>query len=349
MWANVADVQPLILAFAGPLTQLLHGTLDGDQLRSTGGEALKQAIWRDAFRLDLDGDLDMLPPTKLSAADCCCISSKSMYARTKTQLIKTHTIVYERDDALERLLAAAMAHLWIDELDTSDPCALAQTAILGGHMQLLCCLRDDYGVDLAAISHVDDHDSPLAMDWAAGHGYLDVVQLLRDAGCSGCSTEALDDAAFNGHLDVVQWLHRHRTEGGTSSGVDFAIAATHYDIATFLRSHCGLWISDRALYYSASMGSLGGVMYLDQECHASCGADVMDAAAANGHLHIVQYLHTHRSEGCTRKAMDDAASAGHLETVVWLHKHRDEGCTTDAMDAAAERGHLHVVEWLHAT
>ena len=44
------------------------------------------------------------------------------------------------------------------------------------------------------------------MDWAAGIGYLDIVQWSHFNRSEGCSSNAMAWASKKGHLDVVKWL-----------------------------------------------------------------------------------------------------------------------------------------------
>lgn len=77
----------------------------------------------------------------------------------------------------------------------------------------------------------------LAIDYAAEHGYLQVVQYLHYNRFEGCTTLAMDKAAINGHFDVVEFLHHNRKEGCTIFCLDLAIKNRHQKIVKFLRTN----------------------------------------------------------------------------------------------------------------
>ncbi len=72
--------------------------------------------------------------------------------------------------------------------------------------------------------------STFAMDWAAQNGHLHVVQWLHLNRSEGCTTWAMDSAAANGHLNVFAWLQFYRTEGFTASASKWAAAGKHWSI-----------------------------------------------------------------------------------------------------------------------
>ncbi|KAK1935386.1 putative ankyrin repeat protein [Phytophthora citrophthora] len=156
-----------------------------------------------------------------------------------------------------------------------------------------------------------------AMDMAAAHGHLGIVQWLH-ANCSeGCTTAAMDLAAENGHLEIVKWLHANRKEGCTSDAMNGASARGHLHVVKWLHEHTT----------------------------EGCTTDAMDNAAGGGHLEVLKWLHENRTEGCTAAAMDGAATGNHVDIVEWLHNHGAE-CTTGAMDGVAHGGHLRLLRWL---
>ncbi|KAF0699801.1 Aste57867_9642 [Aphanomyces stellatus] len=119
-------------------------------------------------------------------------------------------------------------------------------------------------LDMVRFLLLHDHPglhTPAAMDSAAQHGYLAVVQLLHDMGQT-CTTNAMDYAALNGHLDVLVFLHTHRTEGATTRATSFAAAAGHFQVVRFLREH----------KYAANLKT------------------ALQNARKNGHVDIARYL-----------------------------------------------------------
>ncbi|KAL3667621.1 hypothetical protein V7S43_007175 [Phytophthora oleae] len=156
-----------------------------------------------------------------------------------------------------------------------------------------------------------------AMNVAAAHGHLDVVQWLH-ANCSqGCTTAAMDRAAQNGHLETVKWLHFNRKEGCTIDAMNGAAIGGHLHVIKWLHEHTS----------------------------EGCTTDAMDFAAVGGHFELLKWLHENRTEGCTVAAMDGAAASGLFDIVKWLHKHRAK-CRKLAMDGAAHGGHLRLLRWL---
>ncbi|RHY62484.1 hypothetical protein DYB30_013478 [Aphanomyces astaci] len=197
-------------------------------------------------------------------------------------------------------------------LRSLSPCVLASTSDV---LDIASAARQLHV--LAALSHLSV--SSRAFDWAAGHGYLDMIQWLAAARPSpALSISAIVSASTHGHLHVVQFLLPFYAEP-TQDAMNAAAMHGHLNIVIFL--HTNEW---------------------------HCSTLAMDMAAHNGHLNIVQFLHAHRPEGATTHAMDYAAKNGHLEVVKFLHRHRSEGCTTNALMSACQRHHDDVVRFLTA-
>ncbi|RLN47123.1 hypothetical protein BBJ28_00016616 [Nothophytophthora sp. Chile5] len=133
----------------------------------------------------------------------------------------------------------------------------------------------------------------MAMDEAAKHGHLHVIQWLFANRTEGCTTDAMDNAAGEGHLDVVQWLHANTKVGCTEDAMDFAACNGHLEVVQWLHSN-------------RSEG---------------CTTYAMDDAALSGHLYVVKWLHDNRFEGCTEKAVENAIGNSHLSVVLWLLAH----------------------------
>ncbi|EQC29694.1 hypothetical protein SDRG_12694 [Saprolegnia diclina VS20] len=368
MWATIADVQPLVLAFAGPLTEYLNGVLDEElKYNARNREEVTLRIWTDAFRMDWSGPLERLPCSPcLRDVDFACIRTKTMYNTVMAYFGKCWRSVqrsdycnatfalansgnWTKDLSLCDTDAAALRNLWLEDLAPflEYPIALAYAAVFGGHYELLRYLVREKGVVVADFGYLHRLGrGGFAMDVAAKYGHLAVLQLLHDGGASSCTTAAMDDAAMNGHLDVVQWLQQHRTEGCSPNVLDWVVMNGDTAIVRFLQVKYNVAFSPEALQHAASRPDLDIVKQLHYVWHAPCTTATMDEAALAGNLAIVEFLHRHRTEGCTARAMDNAAFDGSVDVVRFLHEHRSEGCTTLAIDAAARRGHLSVVEFL---
>ncbi|KAG9400938.1 Ankyrin repeat and SAM domain-containing protein 3 [Aphanomyces cochlioides] len=86
----------------------------------------------------------------------------------------------------------------------------------------------------AHAAHLPISVSVVAMDEAASHNYMDVVQFLHTHRNEGCTKSAMDNAAANGHLEMVKWLHKNRSEGCTEWAICLAALADNVDILEFL-------------------------------------------------------------------------------------------------------------------
>ncbi|TYZ68282.1 hypothetical protein PybrP1_000695 [[Pythium] brassicae (nom. inval.)] len=200
-----------------------------------------------------------------------------------------------------------------------------------------------------------------ALQAAAKHGHLEVVQVLAPHCSDRCYEQALADAAAGGHVAVVEWIfgNLRAPEGRcTADRNAVALAAAHGHLATAGWLHARI-VPDPHMAYSSSeaatLGNLDGlngnfemlVWMRDTFGYEFSWAPehLLDEAAARGH-EIVQWLHAQQDpiERCSTKAMNNAARNNHLHIVKWLHENRSEGCTTAAMDAAAS---LEMVAWLH--
>lgn len=244
--------------------------------------------------------------------------------------------------------------------------------------------------DLQFIQWVYAHDDLYqliwmgAMDQAAMHGHVELMQWLHEQRIASVGTETLALAACYGRLDVLQWLQDEFPSKVFADPAQLMATKDHVDVVRWLLTNFSwtnpqrrdAWIS-AAIQSAASIGSVelletliehtGALSYRSSRTamqlaayhgHVSmmrwlCGHNIrstneaMDNAAASGHLEIVRLLHEHPRYGCSTHAMDKAAAHNHLLVVEWLHDHRLEGCTKAAMDGAAANGYLSTVQWLH--
>ncbi|DBA02785.1 TPA: LOW QUALITY PROTEIN: hypothetical protein N0F65_010713 [Lagenidium giganteum] len=123
--------------------------------------------------------------------------------------------------------AAANGHLEIVKF--------AMARLADGHLEVLQYLHQHYAklsrdgfssrerpFGMVKYLHEHQHCSTDAMDGAATHGHLDVVEFLHEHRTEGCTIDAMDGAASEGHFDVVKNLHYHRHEGCTTYTMDYA-------------------------------------------------------------------------------------------------------------------------------
>ncbi|KAK1943432.1 putative ankyrin repeat protein [Phytophthora citrophthora] len=214
-------------------------------------------------------------------------------------------------------------------------CSVIDAAAGNGHLaivQYLLRIRDKTENEQAAKDNalkypdqIDRYKMPgctiVAMDLAAAHGHLAVVQWFHSNCFEGCTAvavaTAMDLDAKNGYLEIVKWLHTNRSEGCTIDAMNGAAGSGHLHVVKWLHEH-------------RSEG---------------CTNYAMNLAAGRGHFEMLKWLHENRMEGCTVAAMDNAATGGNLDIVKWLHSH-GANCTTGAMDRAAKDNHLCVFRWL---
>jgi ankyrin repeat protein len=52
-----------------------------------------------------------------------------------------------------------------------------------------------------------------AMNWASGHGHLEIVKWLHENRSEGCTTNAMNSAAKNGHLEIVSFYMKIDQKG----------------------------------------------------------------------------------------------------------------------------------------
>ncbi|EQC42570.1 hypothetical protein SDRG_00300 [Saprolegnia diclina VS20] len=364
-WDDVEVLHDVIAAYAGPLTQLLHGYLP-----ATLTDATALAVWQDVFRCDWDGDLPALPRLPPHGGLCQSfrlITSRRMYEHVKRRS-DYNEVAYRVDyadghdgsgaRAMVRVLDidhVPMQHMWLDELTAllAHPVALAHAAIAGGHVTLLRHLQASTEVDLGQIQHLHGRDG-LAMDVAAYHGHLDVLKLLHDAGSTACTTDAMDHAAFAGDLRMVQWLGDHRSEGCTANALLLALANGHVDVADHVRRVYGDHFSFQAYDIEAAVlrGHLNVLTYV--VTHFSQAIEISETAltyaAAYGRLDMLALLLSSPAAGSVpSSAMIGAAAHGHLDVITFLHAHpaAQRGFGPRILDAAARNNHMAIVLFLH--
>ncbi|KAL2911908.1 hypothetical protein HK105_208628 [Polyrhizophydium stewartii] len=301
-----AELQDMILAWAGPLTQLLSRRWR----LSVFSEAEVRRLWADVFDLDWNGDLDQLQPART-------LQMYMWYIRTRSMFERMSGIMPQRLELHGWADRVALRNGWLDLVSDTRQDQLHRTAFeaelpLAGFERLV--RSGHILVDAELVNGAALHGRTDLLEWLDANN--DILTTPESGSC--WTTDAMDYAAGKGNLDTVKWLDAHRTEGCTTDAMDLAARGGHFE--------CLVW-----LHLHRSEG---------------CTNAAMDEAARGGHLDCVEWLHNNRAEGCTTAAMDLAAESGHLDMIVWLHNNRDEGCTFEAMDRAALHGHMHVLEWM---
>jgi Ankyrin repeats (3 copies) len=238
-----------------------------------------------------------------------------------------------------------------------------QAAASRGHLNVLQllervmsgCLRDKSLIDYAALGghwklvkwlhFVGANCTPLALNWAASKGYLDIVVFLHKNRTEGCTKMAIDKACGNGHLKIVQFLHENRKEGCSNDAVDKAAKNGHLQVVKYLIEDMGKIGTPAAMDNACANGHTAVVKYL-HDSGSSCTEMAMNSACENGHLKIVEFLCDNRTEGCTKEAMDGAAENGHLEVIKFLATKKSLRFDNDTIESAIANGHLEVVKYL---
>ncbi|KAJ0398721.1 hypothetical protein P43SY_004138 [Pythium insidiosum] len=193
-------------------------------------------------------------------------------------------------------------------------------------------------------------DLSSAMDAAALHGRLEMLQWMHEHTDLECLPWTFAVASRAGHRDVVQWLFAHHPESMAKFepfSMDRVAEEGHLELFQWLEIHVCVPCTPSAMDSAALCGRLEMVRYLHEHRTEGCTTTAMDLAALKGHLDVVRFLHEHRSEGCTPWAMDSAAAYGRMDVLRFLHENRGEGCTVRAMNDAAGFGRMDVVRFLH--
>lgn len=239
------------------------------------------------------------------------------------------------------------------EIISRAPVRTARRMLTAPHARLVPFSIDNASLrgDMPFVIWAQRHHSVAttrAMDSAATHGHLRLVQWLHRNRHEGCTTEAMDGAAAHGHFEIVLWLHENRTEGCTDQACFMAAIRGHLDVAQWLyETRCATFPLNTFDHVCAN-GHLEVAQWLSANRIGGGSTDAFDWAAAQSHLRVVKWLHNNRSEGCTVLAMDSAACHGHFDTVCWLSENRPEQCSTNAIDHAAGNGHLAIIRYLDA-
>ncbi|OQR90739.1 hypothetical protein THRCLA_09215 [Thraustotheca clavata] len=387
-WDDVNFAQEVILAMASPLTRCLNG-IPFDKSSKT-----LETIWTDAFLCEWQGQFSVIPKVCLTVNTKMFhfVKTRQMYQRCKeffgygppNTFWNMYFDRYRQDKSgvdiikLYNYHVAAMENLWLDELQEflKYPIALAQAAVLGGHVQMLKLLVSEYGVEPKRLNFINSWMSgEFAMNIAASHGDLKMIKYLHSVGNQACTKRAIDFAVDGGHFETIKWLHENRTEGWSSHALSKAIEINRLDIIDYLASHRREGISDIVLVAAVKKRNLGLIKLLHEKYNIKCThftfewalnlddlsiakyclehctkkypTRLIDNAALDGRLDIIQLLHESSAIGWSTQTMDFAASNGHIDIVKYLHENRSEGCTVKAMDGAAIRGHFDIVKFLH--
>ncbi|GAM17792.1 hypothetical protein SAMD00019534_009670 [Acytostelium subglobosum LB1] len=198
----------------------------------------------------------------------------------RTEGMELHTAAWcvaaGRIQVLEFLLAHNRADINFKSVE------VVNNACRNGNVPLIqMLLKEGFAVDTTA------------MDIAAAHNRLNVVQYLHANRTEGCTTAAIDTASSNGHLEVVRFLNTYRKEGCTFSAMDGAAKNGHLDVVEYLHE-------------SRTEG-------------ASCIG--LDRACVNNHLDVVKFFLEKREERWSDSGMEATALKGNTKMLRMMRLH----------------------------
>lgn len=247
-----------------------------------------------------------------------------------------------RIELIDLLLSDAVPHA------RYSPRAMNRAAE-AGRLDVVIHLRS-IGTGQHPLDDADDNEHPVAMDYAAAGGHLDIVEWLHNNTRQGCTTAAMDWAAVGGHVEVLQWLHSHRSEGCTvragSTSCGGNVQAVEWIFGHLPQQHID---PVRIFRDAASRGHMDVLCWLHANHHIPNYLPSMgDSAAAHGRLDVLQWMVTHvagvQFDASTTHA---AAQNGHLGVVEWLcDNYPDAQPTPRVLTTALHGGHMNVVNYL---
>ncbi|TMW58610.1 hypothetical protein Poli38472_010169 [Pythium oligandrum] len=215
------------------------------------------------------------------------------------------------------------------------------------------CLSSTHGLLPKKRARSLKHRYPL-MDWAAAQGNLELLEEFHkdEFATVTCTTDAMDQAAEHGHLEIVQWLHEHRHEGCTSAAMTMAASQGHLDVVQWLHAYRTEGCDSGAHLGAAGNGHLEVVRWLDIYYPTTRKGygwnDPLAQAAFGGHFDVVRYYSDFHGLELTARALADAAGSGHFEIVRWIID-RVEARVVDVdyiVSRAACSGNLELMHWL---
>eukprot|EP01133_Synstelium_polycarpum_P001197 gene1197-1379_t len=289
------------------------------------------------------------------------------YPSEKLSSSKHHQLIYERllmtdhvnNDAqpfiffykhLASLLATTVHAPLVQLLHTRYPLYFDQHAGTHGAMS------NDWIIDSAAkagsvaiVGYLHGQRFPastMAMDNAAAHGHLSLVEFLHESRTEGCTTTAMDAAAAGGHIEVLSFLAKHRTEGFTSWAIRDACKSNRTNVLELMISLKPATMEIDFPMDLVTSSNLNMVMILHKAFpNIRITSQALDRAAGSGNLDVVRYLHT-VGVTASQDAFNDAAARGHVNVLHFLHVNRSDGYSAIGLIRAAANGHLETLAFL---
>ncbi|KAL2916975.1 Mitochondrial beta-keto-acyl synthase [Polyrhizophydium stewartii] len=298
-----AELHGMIIEASGPLTKLAVGAVTPEQLEAASNEEKRQA-WEDAFAIEWQGDLRLLPVVAIPPASLfLAINSRSMHERVSALGIGATS---------RELRRCAIAHEWRDMVDLDDDLEqLAEDAAVVGALWPLRELIDE--------RRTVEPSQELASS-AARFGHLEVVKFLHERSPDGSWNRTVATAAILfGHLDIAEWLLANRSEGCDPGQLYQVITYRQTDLYIKTVVERGwMHVSSNTLTYAARSRSVDLMQFLRAKGGDELFTnDLIDEAASNG-LEMLQWLHREFGFEPTTWALWSAAQRDDVASVRWL-------------------------------
>nr|KAJ3415960.1 hypothetical protein HK105_001369 [Polyrhizophydium stewartii] len=156
--------------------------------------------------------------------------------------------------------------------------------------------------------------SAKAMEHAARHGDLAMVEILHHDGAGLADTLPMDAAAAAGHLHIAVWLRTYRKEGCTNRAICEAAQRNNLAMVKFLYHQCRRRCDKATLCFCIRANRLEVVEFL-LERKTPFNPSHIDFAVRNNMLDMVKFLYRFRPGYDWRKMRINACAT---EMIEWL-------------------------------
>ncbi|KAJ3333214.1 hypothetical protein HDU76_010535 [Blyttiomyces sp. JEL0837] len=293
--------------------------------------------------------------------------NRDVYFNDHNEYNIRHGIPVHMESLQGHLLHVPMRNLWLDLIPPflfTRPIVLGLIAILFGHARLLDHLIEKYHVDPRLYKGVNRFYFK-SLSVAAERGFLDVVQILDNAGCEnsnigggvgrdfGCVIgSGLSGAIENGFLDVVRYFVEVRGERRWRRlAMDNAARGGHLDVLIYLH---GLQVGGLGDDTGDGINDGSNVVGIGGNGANVTGfsGEAMRYAVMNGRLDVVKWLWENRPDAFDpTMAMDGYFSyvkprTDVLPALQFLHEVCGVPCTERAAVSLAIRGRLQATEYV---
>ncbi|KAJ3404684.1 hypothetical protein HDV05_007039 [Chytridiales sp. JEL 0842] len=336
-----------ILITAGPLTLLCHNL--SHLIRCKNQTEYTRLLWTDAFEIDWDGDLELLPPLPKGCIGngLLKVRSRRMYhklcqlmpeRRYPSSSIPSETMIsdpeYTASQSTPRcqpldplcnydILALVPLHnQWYDLLELVHS-EMAHYAIRFGYLDYLKFLVEEkhmapsswkdmfYDEDYEGITAMED---PLRL--AARCGDWDIFEyLVQQASVISSVILSVMPAVRGGNLQIVQYLHQLFPRSFTNDHYDIACYSGNLNTIKYLYEHRteDQDFSEESLRCAVRAGSLDIVKFLFENAAFDASRTLFSTAIINRHFDVYKYLHANYPHHFSRELIFQAAMNGSLK------------------------------------